>query len=100
LEAGYGAWRHLLWNEIPPAPFSKEGESPEASYSPLKKGAGDFGIDLLVGLDFVGSKVLKNGSSGRQPRRAAFWKAQHIARYVSICKTSRNAGSRPDEPFF
>jgi hypothetical protein len=26
-------------------------------------------------------------ASGRQPRRAAFWKAQHIQRYVSIYKS-------------
>jgi hypothetical protein len=26
-------------------------------------------------------------ASGRQPRRAAFWKAQHILRYVSIYKS-------------
>jgi len=42
--------------------------------------------------------VLKNVVAGHPPRRAAFWKAQHIVSYVSICKTSRNAGSRPDAP--
>jgi hypothetical protein len=27
-------------------------------------------------------------ASGRQPRRAAFWKTQHIQRYVSITKAA------------
>jgi hypothetical protein len=43
---------------------------------------------------------MKNGASGRQPRRAVSWKAQHIGRYVSISKGPWNAGSRPAAPFF
>jgi hypothetical protein len=35
-------------------------------------------------------------ASGRQPRRAAFWKAQHIQKYVSIYKsrTTPDHGAR------
>jgi hypothetical protein len=29
LKAGCRARRHPVWNEIPPAPFSKGGETPE-----------------------------------------------------------------------
>jgi hypothetical protein len=28
----------LLWNKIPPAPFSKGGETPASSYSPFSNG--------------------------------------------------------------
>ncbi len=36
-----------LWNEIPPAPFSKGGETPASSYSPFAKGGwGDFNSDF------------------------------------------------------
>jgi hypothetical protein len=51
-------------------------------------------------VNFQGISVLKNGAAGRQPRRAAFWKAQHIVRYVGIYKGLCNAGSRPAAPFF
>jgi hypothetical protein len=38
----------LLWNEIPPAPFSKGGETLASSYSPFSKGGwGDFESDCL-----------------------------------------------------
>jgi hypothetical protein len=43
--------------------------------------------------------VLKNSTSGRQPRRTALWKAQHIA----ICEHFQkpcNAGSRSEALFF
>jgi hypothetical protein len=33
------------------------------------------------------NKDIEKQASGRQPRRAAFWKAQHIDRYVSIYKS-------------
>jgi hypothetical protein len=36
-------------------------------------------LDILQGVE--------KQVSGRQPRRAAFWKAQHIKRYVSIYKS-------------
>jgi hypothetical protein len=33
------------------------------------------------------SQGAEKQASGRQPRRAAFWKAQHIQLYVSIYKS-------------
>jgi len=37
-----------LLNEIPPAPFSKGGETSASSYSPFSKGGwGDFKSDFL-----------------------------------------------------
>jgi len=41
-------------------------------------------------------KGIEKQASGRQPRRAAFWKAQHIQRYVSIYKsrTTPDHGAR------
>jgi hypothetical protein len=38
----------------------------------------------------------KKQASGCQPRRAVFWKAQHIDRYVSICnsRTTLDHGAR------
>jgi hypothetical protein len=35
----------------------------------------------------IAYKGVEKQASGRQPRRAAFWKAQHIKRYVSIYKS-------------
>jgi hypothetical protein len=37
-------------------------------------------------------------ASGRQPRRAAFWKAQHI--HCEQLQKPHNAGSRPEGRFF
>jgi hypothetical protein len=39
-------------------------------------------------------RLPENCAPGRQPRRPAFWKAQHMQGYVSISKMPRNAGSR------
>jgi hypothetical protein len=52
-------------------------------------------------VNFQEISVLKNGESGRKPRRAAFWKAQsRLWRDEQVIyKTSRNAGSRSDAPF-
>jgi hypothetical protein len=44
--------------------------------------------------------IEENQASGRQPRRAAFWEAEHTDAYVSIPKRPRNAGSRPEAPVF
>jgi hypothetical protein len=44
-------------------------------------------------------QAAENQVSGRQPRRAAFWDAQHTGQYVSNHKRSRNTGSRPETPF-
>jgi hypothetical protein len=44
----------------------------------------------------AGSQGVEKQASGRQPRRAAFWKAQHIHQYVSIYKsrTTPDHGAR------
>src|SRR5512139_1126117 len=47
-----------------------------------------------------GPTALEKQGSGRQPRRAASWDAQHTDQYVSNHKGSRNAGSRPETPVF
>ena len=46
--------------------------------------------------EFKRSKGVEKQASGRQPRRAAFWKAQHIRSYVSIYKgrTTRDHGAK------
>jgi len=42
--------------------------------------------------------VVEKQASGRQPRRAAFWKAQHI--HCEHLQKPHNAGSRPQARFF
>jgi hypothetical protein len=49
-------------------------------------------------LVFINQGVAKQ-ASGRQPRRAAFWKAQHMHRCEHLQKP-HNAGSRPQARFF
>jgi hypothetical protein len=44
--------------------------------------------------------ISENQVSGRQPRRAVFWDAQHADRHVSNHKRPRNVGSRPETPVF
>jgi len=39
-------------------------------------------------------------ASSRQPRRAAFWKAQHIGRYVSIYKSRTTPDHGLEAQFF
>jgi len=51
----------------------------EADRSTLKTERGKVGAASYQGVE--------KQASGRQPRRAAFWKAQHIRSYVSIYKS-------------
>ena len=62
----------------------------ESSFS--MSGAGDGGGGVLQGV--------KKQASGRQPRRAAFWKAQPIQLIGEHLQKPHNAGSRPQAPFF
>jgi hypothetical protein len=45
-------------------------------------------------------KAVEKQASGRQPRRAAFWKAQHIRLICEHLQKPHNAGSRREAPFF
>jgi hypothetical protein len=75
---GAGRWEH----------FPVDAELLENSVVKAAREKSNFEVvtDNQFVSDFVlriFSRSLKNGVPGRQPRRAAFWDAQHTGQYVS-----------------
>jgi hypothetical protein len=66
----------------------EHGPGHEANLSGAFENSGEaVGFPRVVAFCSAFSRLFEKQASGRQPRRVAIWKAQHIGRYVSIYKS-------------